>query len=918
MKKLLLSIVSAFLLFALSAQVSDDFSDYTVGGKLAQQAQAMGRDYWDTWENQPGTAEDGEIAEQPAGNKVLFLNYGNDQILHLGKQTSGSWDLTFKIFIPTGKNGYFNVQANFTGSQSGSWACEIYFAATNQGPGTQGQGTIKAANITTPFTFQHETWLDVKINIDLDEDDATFYLGGNLVYNWVYSKGASGTQPGTSPRVIDAFNIFPPSNTATSSFYIDDVVFAPAMSVIFETNFDELAAGAYVAQSYPTWFETWENNPGTSEDALIVTEQAQTPPHSAKCAWGTDLVFMAGDRTSGEFTVDFDIYIPANGRAYFNLLQIFDRGNGGQDSQWAVGVYWNVTATGMPTGTNIRHNGINTPFTFSFNTWIPIHFYVNLDDDIASISINGEKKLEWQYSIDENGDAGVRQLAAVDFYPPQSGSVYYIDNFRFAGSGDGGVAIIDVTPTEINEIVIPGANVTKTVTVANTGTSMGDYYSWIQYDIPNPPPGTNTYNIAHCADMSNNSIGYTSYVGPIELGAKLFPSQLCGRVGSYITKLSYFLPINADLPSNNNKLIFRVYGPAGSNRPGELLSEGTITNPSPGAWNEITLSDPVLIDRTELWVTVELYHVQGAYPIAADGDGQGAPTVSGANWVRMGAGGGTGSFSEFNNWGNINIKATAQGGTTPGCWIALEGASFGTVAKNSSKTFNVKLNAAGLAVGTYTADIHVVTSDVENPLFVIPCTVNITSGPLMSVDVTEIFESIYIDGAPTSVTRPIKVSNNGNEPGNYEAKVEGTAAWLTLTGDVAATVPAGANKTFNAVLDAAGLEPDTYEATIVITTTDNNHPKFEIPCTLAASYGIDDFIIKTLVFPNPANDLVSLESNAIINSIQVFNNMGQLVYTANSVNSMKTTIDVANYTAGIYIMKIHTVSGSQNVKLIVR
>jgi hypothetical protein len=79
MKKVLLLMVCALMGFALYAQVSENFSDYTVGGKIAQQAQTMGRDYWTTWSGAVGGNEDGVVAEV-AGNKVGHFTFGNDQV----------------------------------------------------------------------------------------------------------------------------------------------------------------------------------------------------------------------------------------------------------------------------------------------------------------------------------------------------------------------------------------------------------------------------------------------------------------------------------------------------------------------------------------------------------------------------------------------------------------------------------------------------------------------------------------------------------------------------------------------------------------------------------------------------------------------------------------------------------------------
>jgi len=283
MKKLLLSIVCAFTLFALCAQVNENFSDYTVGGKLAQQAQAMGRAYWTTWSNAPGSDEDGVIAEMPAGNKVLHLNYGNDQLMWCGKKGVDIWELNFKIYIPTGKDAYFNILANLDGDQ-GDWALECFFARTRTNPNlTPGVGSFHAGkSAATTFNFSHDIWVPIKIIIDLDNDNAAYYVNDNQVYEWRYSLGNNG---GGCQKIIDALNICSITSTAQSSFYIDDIKFFsnnnPAVTIT--TNVIPTGAGLVTgggtypvgtlvtltaATDYDTYYEFLNWNTGSTENPL--------------------------------------------------------------------------------------------------------------------------------------------------------------------------------------------------------------------------------------------------------------------------------------------------------------------------------------------------------------------------------------------------------------------------------------------------------------------------------------------------------------------------------------------------------------------------------------------------------------------------------------------------------------------------
>jgi hypothetical protein len=463
-------------------------------------------------------------------------------------------------------------------------------------------------------------------------------------------------------------------------------------------------------------------------------------------------------------------------------------------------------------------------------------------------------------------------------------------------------------------MIVPGASVTKTITVSNTGTSMGDYFSWIEFDFE-PTTGTNNYTITYSGDAQGGGVGYPDEC-TIEVAAKYPLSFYCDKVGTYINKVAFFMRD----ASADNKLTARVYGGETYNSPGEILAEVTINNPIIGGWNEFTLSEPVLLGGQDIWVAFEMIQPAGGYLMTYDMD----TAVENSNWTRRNGGGWSQMLLvQGEPTGILMIKAFTKGSAVPGCWLSLTKAedTYGSVPMGADKTFNAVFNAEGLTEGMYKANIIVKTNDEANPEFIIPCSLIVGTNPFFEVDITPIFEAIELkDGKPTSITKTITVSNSkGNAEGTFNAVVEGTGEWLTLDGDVTdVLVPAGENKTFDAIFEAEGLEADTYEATIVITTSDEYHAKFEIPCKFIVTIfdGIDGYTIKTLVFPNPANDMVTVQSNTLINSIQVFNNMGQVVYTA-TVHGEETTINTSTFNAGIYFIKVNTTEGSQNVKLII-
>jgi len=251
-----------------------------------------------------------------------------------------------------------------------------------------------------------------------------------------------------------------------------------AGTVLYNGNFDGLQAGDYIAQSHPVWWTTWNFKPGTSEDALITTEQASSALNSVKCVYGNDLVFKAGNKTTGVYGIDFDIYVPDGASGYFSLQHIFKD----PESEWSIEVYFNHVFATLPQKNYILLNMDKIPFTFPLDTWVPISLFIDLDSDIANIKINNIQYYQWQFSIKQGFGVGAKQLAAVNFCPPDAGDNYYIDNFVYSCLSNTSVPALTVTPASIHETITEGtpATITKHISIANTGEAKGSYFAWLE------------------------------------------------------------------------------------------------------------------------------------------------------------------------------------------------------------------------------------------------------------------------------------------------------------------------------------------------------------------------------------------------------------------------------------------------------
>lgn len=193
---------------------TDDFESYTAGTLVAESS-----DYWKTWTSEGGTADDALVSTDNArsGLNSMFVGDGgaDDMIFPLGDKTSGKYYVAFNMLVPEGDyDGYYNFQHMETPGEE--WAFDVWL-----NPG--GTGHFDAAGEVTPFSYTQNTWISLAHYIDLDNDEANFYLNGELIYTWQYSLQSDGEAGANQLGGIDFYA--GTEAAAVGEYYIDDIVY---------------------------------------------------------------------------------------------------------------------------------------------------------------------------------------------------------------------------------------------------------------------------------------------------------------------------------------------------------------------------------------------------------------------------------------------------------------------------------------------------------------------------------------------------------------------------------------------------------------------------------------------------------------------------------------------------------------------
>lgn len=234
MKQVLLIVIAGALFNTAVAQtvlVNEDFESYAPGDLLAQTAGLP----WSTWSVMPGGSEDTPISDEQASSgtnsmKVSGVAAGGptDLILRLGNRTSGSYALSWNMYIPAGNGGYFNIQRNEVPG-AGSFMLEVIFKT---------DGTIDFVNntVTTTGTYTQDSWFNVGMAFDLGTMAAVLAIDGTPQYTW------QTNVPG--PNQIGGIDFFAYAGGAPAVplYYVDDVLFVDLGSVGVPETANEEAA----------------------------------------------------------------------------------------------------------------------------------------------------------------------------------------------------------------------------------------------------------------------------------------------------------------------------------------------------------------------------------------------------------------------------------------------------------------------------------------------------------------------------------------------------------------------------------------------------------------------------------------------------------------------------------------------------
>src|SRR5690606_14674381 len=220
-------------------------------------------------------------------------------------------------------------------------------------------------------------------------------------------------------------------------------------------------------------WSNWSGADNPSENIIISSDYASSGSQSAYVGNSgvQDAILNLGNKTSGVWTLQFNMFIEFGYTGYFNFQEDYPVAAG----VWGLSFHFNDQVNypdypdqGLLYGADAENQGYL--FDFPYDEWFTMKFVYDVEINYVTVTLNDTLIFEGAAGLDESTNAP--QLGGMDFFSIHDNNSYYIDDLVFTdtmGVNDEVVSTVSVYPTKVSESfnVTAKSNI-KEVSVFNT------------------------------------------------------------------------------------------------------------------------------------------------------------------------------------------------------------------------------------------------------------------------------------------------------------------------------------------------------------------------------------------------------------------------------------------------------------------
>ena len=236
-------------------------------------------------------------------------------------------------------------------------------------------------------------------------------------------------------------------------------VFAGTAQTIND-DFESYSLGDIGSQN-PTVWSVWSGSINGAED-LDIQDSFSLSGTQGGAVLGTgtqDVLLLLGNQTSGTYTVQFQMYIPAGKSGYFNLQGMTESGGAGDGGNGVFNspnlVFNNVQSandSGAGVGgafLNVDSDNAEYLWTYPEDTWFPVKVFFDVDGGEWTMTVNGVDIPTQPF------DETPSVVGGIDFFSFDPNNEYYIDDVVFVegqlGTNDFSADVFSVYPNPVKD-----------------------------------------------------------------------------------------------------------------------------------------------------------------------------------------------------------------------------------------------------------------------------------------------------------------------------------------------------------------------------------------------------------------------------------------------------------------------------------